>query len=90
LQIPFDPTVRIKLDTNISMVKEIPEDGPSYTNSGRWYRDPSLPINRTEIARFPYAVLELDLSLSVGMTTPTWVQELIESGEMQSSFLPLS
>ena len=79
-QIPFEPTVRIKLDTNICMIKENPEDGPSCTISGRWYRDPSVPIHRTEITRFPHAVLELNLALESGETTPEWVQELVESG----------
>ncbi|KAH7623032.1 hypothetical protein Ndes2526B_g02326 [Nannochloris sp. 'desiccata'] len=79
-QIPFEPTVRIKLDTNICMIKENPEDGPSCTISGRWYRDPSVPIQRTEITRFPHAVLELNLALESGETTPEWVQELVESG----------
>ena len=79
-QIPFEPTVRIKLDTNICMIKENPEDGPSTTMSGRWYRDPSVPIHRTEITRFPHAVLELNLALGSGEDTPEWVQELVESG----------
>jgi len=78
--IPFQPTVRIKLDTNICMIKENPEDGPSCTISGRWYRDPSVPIQRTEITRFPHAVLELNLALESEETTPEWVQELVESG----------
>ena len=80
-QIPFDPTVRIKLDTNLSMVKENPGDeGPTLSLVGRWYRDPGLPIHRTEVTRFPHAVLQLDLSLERGQTTPDWVAELIESG----------
>lgn len=79
-QIPFDPTVRIKLDTNICMIKENPEEGPSCTIAGRWYRDPSIPIHRTEITRFPHAVLELKLALANGETTPEWVQELVDSG----------
>ena len=80
MQIPFDPTVRVKLDTNICMIKENPEDGPSCTIAGRWYRDPSIPIHRTEITRFPHAVLELKLALASGETTPEWVQDLVESG----------
>lgn len=46
----------------------------------RWYRDPSLPVGRTEITRFPHAVLEVKLSLAEGETAPAWVTELIESG----------
>eukprot|EP00983_Pelagomonas_calceolata_P068674 1150028-Pelagomonas_calceolata.AAC.4 len=38
------------------------------------YRDPSLPIHRTEITRFPHAVLEVKLSLPEGQSAPSWVQ----------------
>jgi len=79
-QIPFDGTVRIKMDTNISMMKENPEDGPSCITVGRWFRDPSLPIHRTEVTRFPHAVLDLNLSLANDQETPSWVQELVSSG----------
>eukprot|EP00198_Chlamydomonas_reinhardtii_P008320 XP_001697657.1 predicted protein [Chlamydomonas reinhardtii] len=78
--IPFDATVRISLDTNLCMIKENPEDGPSCAATGRWYRDPSLPVTRTEITRFPHAVLEVKLSLQEGQTAPAWVQELLDSG----------
>ena len=74
LQIPFDATVRVSLDTNLCMIKENPEDGPTCAATGRWYRDPSLAIHRTEITRFPHAVLEVKLSLPEGMTSPPWVQ----------------
>lgn len=37
-------------------------------------RDPTLPINRSEITRFPHAVLEVKLSLGQGQTSPAWVQ----------------
>lgn len=79
-QIPFDGTVRIKMDTNISMMKENPEDGPSCISVGRWLRDPSLPLHRTEVTRFPHAVLDLNLSLASDQETPSWVQELVSSG----------
>ena len=46
----------------------------------RWYRDPTLPVGRTEITRFPHAVLEVKLSLAEGETAPAWVTELLESG----------
>ncbi|GAB4819711.1 hypothetical protein N2152v2_006757 [Parachlorella kessleri] len=80
-QIPFDNTVRISLDTNVAMIKENPEEGPSCTIAGRWYRDPSLPVHRTEITRFPHAVLEIKLSLGEEEGgAPDWVQELLDSG----------
>lgn len=37
-------------------------------------RDPILPINRSEITRFPHAVLEVKLSLGQGQSSPAWVQ----------------
>jgi SPX domain protein involved in polyphosphate accumulation len=79
-QIPFDSTVRLSLDMNLCMIKENPEDGPTCAATGRWYRDPELPIGRTEITRFPHAVLEVKLSLKEGQTSPEWVQELLDSG----------
>lgn len=72
--------MRVSLDTNLCMIKENPEDGPTCEASGRWYRDPTLPIHRTEITRFPHAVLEVKLSLPEGQTAPPWVQELLDSG----------
>ena len=79
-QIPFDTRVRVSLDTNIFMMKENPEEGPSCTMAGRWYRDPVFPINRTEITRFPHAVLEMKLLLGPQDSIPDWVQELVDSG----------
>lgn len=38
------------------------------------YRDPAVPISRTEIYRFPHAVLEVKLSLPEGQQAPAWVQ----------------
>ena len=46
----------------------------------RWYRDPNQPIARTDITRFPHAVLEVKLSLPEGQTAPEWVTDLTESG----------
>ncbi len=34
-QIPFDATVRVSLDTNLAMIKENPDVGPSCAISGR-------------------------------------------------------
>ena len=52
----------------------------SHARTCRWYRDPSLPISRTEITRFPHAVLELKLQLTEGEAPPEWVTDLIDSG----------
>jgi len=46
----------------------------------RWYRDPTLPVPRTEVTRFPHGVLEVKLSLPEGQKAPEWVQDLLDSG----------
>ena len=46
----------------------------------RRYRDPTLPIHRTEITRFPHAVLEIKLALPDGEAPPEWVRDLMDSG----------
>ncbi|CAG9460086.1 unnamed protein product [Pedinophyceae sp. YPF-701] len=79
-QIPFDATVRVSLDTNMCMIKENPDDGPTCLDSDRWYRDPNIAPTRTEITRFPHAILEIKLSLPDGEQPPQWVQELLASG----------
>lgn len=44
------------------------------------YRDPTLPIHRTEITRFPHAILEIKLALPEGQQPPEWVRDLMDSG----------
>lgn len=79
-QIPFDATVRISLDTNLTMIKENPDSGPTCHEAGRWFRDPTVPLPRHEVTRFPHAVLEVKLSLPEGHKPPDWVSGLISSG----------
>jgi len=79
-QIPFDATVRISLDSNLTMLTENPKVGPSCATSGRWYRDPNQPLPPTEITRFPHAILEVKLSVKENEVAPLWVTDLIESG----------
>ena len=76
-QIPFDATVRVSLDTNLCMISE---RGYDLENGKRWHRDPSVPIQNTEIARFPHAVLEVKLEVKEGSQCPEWVTELQNSG----------
>jgi SPX domain protein involved in polyphosphate accumulation len=68
------------------MIKENPEEGPSCTIVGRWYRDPSLPVHRTEVTRFPHAILEMKLTLREDEAAPEWLQELVESGRSSATF----
>lgn len=79
-QIPYDASVRISLDTNLMMMKENPEDSPSCAESGRWCRDPHVPILRTDVTNFPHGILEIKLSLKEGESKPHWVEELLQSG----------
>eukprot|EP00949_MAST-11_sp_MAST-11-sp1_P004850 g4850.t1 len=79
-QIPFDATVRVSLDTNLCMMNENPSTGPSTAELDRWYRDPLVPVQRTDITRFPHAVLEVKLALKEGDEPPVWVQNLLNSG----------
>jgi SPX domain protein involved in polyphosphate accumulation len=76
-QIPFDATVRISLDTNLCMINERTEN---VVSGERWYRDPSVEIPKTEITRFPHAILEVKLQLQDEDSTPQWVTDLIHSG----------
>lgn len=46
----------------------------------RWFRDPTVPLPRHEVTRFPHAVLEVKLSLPEGHKPPDWVSGLISSG----------
>lgn len=75
-QVPFDATVRVSLDTNLCMIVERTED---VVRGDRWYRDPSVPVPKNEITRFPHAVLEVKLQLEDENSIPAWVTELIES-----------
>ena len=53
---------------------------PERTPCRRWYRDPTLPVPRTEVTRFPHGVLEVKLSLPEGQKAPEWVSDLLDSG----------
>ena len=76
-QIPYDATVRISLDSNLTMIV----DRTKATADGlAWYRDPNEPVPLNEITRFPHAVLEVKLQLEGEDQTPEWVTELINSG----------
>jgi hypothetical protein len=65
-----------------------PEQGqpgtlPAVTHLRRCrFRDPELPLARTDITRFPHAVLEVKLSLPEGTDPPAWVVDLTEDGSM--------
>ena len=69
-QVPFDASVRCSLDTSLCMVAENPVNGPTCKTMNRWFRDPELPVHRTEVTKFPHAVLEIKLALDPGQDPP--------------------
>ncbi|ORY25634.1 putative vacuole fusion, non-autophagic-related protein [Naematelia encephala] len=83
-QLPGNATVRISLDTELSMVREDNFDGKDRTH-GNWRRTdfgldhpfPTVPSNEKEL--FPYAVLEVKLATKVGEEPPEWIRDLINS-----------
>jgi uncharacterized membrane protein YidH (DUF202 family) len=76
-QIPFDATVRVSLDTNLTMISERTKET---LNGERWFRDPQSAVPLNEITRFPHAVLEVKLQILGEDATPQWVVDLINSG----------
>lgn len=79
-QIPFDATVRISLDTNLTMIAENPKFGVDCLTANRWYRDPDIPLPPTEYTLFPHAILEVKLALRSDQPAPQWVDQLLNSG----------
>nr|XP_031864280.1 uncharacterized protein CI109_000193 [Kwoniella shandongensis]KAA5531352.1 hypothetical protein CI109_000193 [Kwoniella shandongensis] len=83
-QLPGNATVRISLDTELTMVREDNFDGHDRTN-GNWRRNdigidhpfPQLPPGEKEL--FPYGVLEVKLATKVGEEPPQWIRDLINS-----------
>lgn len=77
-----DATVRVSLDTQLSMLLENPAIGPSTLTSGRWFRDPLAPLMPDEVTWFPHAVLELKLAAVDEYQepeAPEWVAELLQA-----------
>jgi SPX domain protein involved in polyphosphate accumulation len=82
-QLPGDATVRISLDTELTMIRE---DNYSKNRSGsNWRRmdagtrAPFDHLPEEDVCNFPYAVLEVKLQTHVGTLPPQWVTDLIES-----------
>ncbi|OLY85109.1 Vacuolar transporter chaperone 4 [Smittium mucronatum] len=88
-QLPGDATVRISLDTELSMIREDNFDGIERAGLN-WRRTdihgdypfPQLP--ERDICRFPYAVLEVKLQTERGAEPPKWVVNLINSHLVES------
>ena len=83
-QLPGNASVRISLDTELTMVREDNFDGNDRTN-GNWRRmdvkidHPFKKIDAKEKELFPYGVLEVKLATKVGEEPPQWIRDLINS-----------
>ena len=83
-QLPGNASVRISLDTELTMVREDNFDGNDRTN-GNWRRmdvkidHPFEKIDAKEKELFPYGVLEVKLATKVGEEPPQWIRDLINS-----------
>ena len=83
-QLPGNASVRISLDTELTMVREDNFDGNDRCN-GNWRRTdigidhPFNQIWASEKELFPYGVLEVKLATKVGEEPPQWIRDLIDS-----------
>jgi len=83
-QLPGNASVRISLDTELTMVREDNFDGNDRTG-GNWRRTdfgidhPFHQIGASEKELFPYGVLEVKLATKVGEEPPLWIRDLIDS-----------
>ncbi|KAL9117574.1 MAG: hypothetical protein Q9187_005889 [Circinaria calcarea] len=88
-QIPGDNGVRISIDTNLALIREDSwnVDQPC-RNPDEWHRSdidcanmefPFTSLAKGEIARFPYALLEIKVRDGVRKRTNEWVDELMSS-----------
>ncbi|ORY78596.1 VTC domain-domain-containing protein [Protomyces lactucae-debilis] len=88
-QIPGDDSVKVTLDTNVALIREdaFDKDRPC-RDPEDWHRNdideqgqmyPYKSINKGEINRFPFGLLEIKLKRRPGMQEPSWVEELSAS-----------
>ncbi|OCF37019.1 vacuolar transporter chaperone 4 [Kwoniella heveanensis BCC8398] len=83
-QLPGNASVRISLDTELTMVREDNFDGNDRTH-GNWRRTdfgidhPFPSVKPSEKELFPYGVLEVKLATKVGEEPPQWIRDLINS-----------
>ncbi|ETN39276.1 uncharacterized protein HMPREF1541_05499 [Cyphellophora europaea CBS 101466] len=83
-QLPGDARVRISLDTELSMTREDNLDGVSRAGKN-WRRTdigidwPFSQLPESDVALFPYAVLEVKLQTAAGQEPPQWIRDLTAS-----------
>lgn len=83
-QLPGDARVRISLDTELTMTREDNMDGRN--RAGKNWRRMDIGIDwpfsqlpDADVARFPYAVLEVKLQTAAGQEPPQWIRDLTAS-----------
>ncbi|KZT53506.1 SPX-domain-containing protein [Calocera cornea HHB12733] len=88
-QLPGDARVRISLDTELTLVREDNWDG-KIRSGDNWRRMdigidwPFNQVDKDDIERFPYGVLEVKLQTQVGQEPPQWVRDLVGSEMVES------
>ncbi|EKC97695.1 vacuole fusion, non-autophagic-related protein [Trichosporon asahii var. asahii CBS 8904] len=83
-QLPGNATVRISLDTELTLVREDNFDGNDRTH-GNWRRTdfgidyPFPTVKKEDKEIFPYGILEVKLATRVGEEPPQWIRDLVNS-----------
>ena len=88
-QKPTDDRVRISIDTDLAFIREdtLDSDRPC-RDPNDWHRSdiddsnmsyPFKNINRSEVSKFPFAVLEIKLKEDGNRKRPSWVEDLMAS-----------
>lgn len=85
-QLPNDSSVRISLDTNLTMIREC--SGDEFQENkfplGQWRRPdvycdwPFADVQEDDVVRFPHAVLEIKTQ-GVDESKPEWIEKLLAS-----------
>lgn len=78
-QLPADASVRISLDTELTMIKEDVPSNRAWKRSDFAKKYPFLDLNSEDVCHFPYAILEVKLQTQYGSTPPAWVENLVKS-----------
>lgn len=77
-QLPADASVRISLDTELTMIKEDVPSNRSWKRSDFDKNHPFPDLDDDDVCHFPYAILEVKLQTQHGSTPPAWVESLIK------------
>lgn len=78
-QLPADASVRISLDTELTMIKEDVSSNRNWKRTDFSKKHPFPDLNENEVVYFPYAILEVKLQTQYGSTSPSWVENLVKS-----------